>query len=165
MITSSLGDINHMDGSTVFIFPPGCVTPALGADETSVQRLPNLSPAAQRYLDRLGMGVEDLFYHVLAVLHDPTYRRANAGALRMEWPRIPLPGWTEFSAPALRRGGSRTAPTVAVNGNAPSADQSVIPAEPGIQTPTDAADPSVIPVKTRPVPGRGIHPPSAAAKP
>ena len=47
----------------------------------------------QHYLDRLGLGVEDLFYHVLATLHDPAYRKANAGALRMEWPRIPLPGW------------------------------------------------------------------------
>ena len=47
----------------------------------------------QHYLDRLGLGVEDLFYHVLAVLNDPAYRAANAGALRMEWPRIPLPGW------------------------------------------------------------------------
>ena len=56
---------------------------------------PNLSPAAERYLDRLGMGVEDLFHHVLAVLHDPAYREANAGALRMEWPRIPLPGWPD----------------------------------------------------------------------
>ena len=136
----------------------------LGADGNGGQRVPNLSSDAQRYLDRLGMGVEDLFYHVLAVLHDPGYRRNNAGALRMEWPRIPLPGWTEFSAPALRRGGSRTAPTVAVNGNAPSADQSVIPTQAGIQTPTETADSSVIPVKTRPVPGRGIHPPSDAAQ-
>ena len=47
----------------------------------------------QHYLDRLGAGVEDLFHHVLAVLHDPSYREANAGALRMEWPRIPLPDW------------------------------------------------------------------------
>ena len=54
---------------------------------------PNLSDAAERYLERLGMGVEDLFHHALAVLHDPAYRDANAGALRMEWPRIPLPGW------------------------------------------------------------------------
>ena len=30
---------------------------------------------------------------MLAVLHDPAYREANADALRMEWPRIPLPGW------------------------------------------------------------------------
>ena len=61
------------------------------------QRHPNLSPAAQRYLERLNATVEDLFHHVLAVLHDPTYREANAGALRMEWPRIPLPGWPDGS--------------------------------------------------------------------
>ena len=53
------------------------------------------SPVAQIYLDRLGAGVEDLFHHVLAVLHDPAYRESNAGALRMEWPRIPLPGWPD----------------------------------------------------------------------
>ena len=58
-----------------------------------VLRRANLSGAAERYLERLGLSVEDLFYHVLATLHDPTYREANAGALRMEWPRIPLPGW------------------------------------------------------------------------
>ena len=56
-------------------------------------RRPNLSEAVQRYLDHLGADVEDLFHHVLAVLHDPAYREDNAGALRMEWPRIPLPGW------------------------------------------------------------------------
>ena len=49
----------------------------------------------QHYLDRLGLGVEDLFYYVLATLHDLAYRQANAGALRMEWPRIPLPGWPD----------------------------------------------------------------------
>ena len=53
----------------------------------------NLSSTARRYLDRLGMSVDDLFHHVLVVLHDPVYREANAGALRMEWPRIPLSGW------------------------------------------------------------------------
>ena len=63
------------------------------------RRRPNLSEAAQRYLDRVGAGVEDLFHHVLAVLHDPDYREANAGALRMEWPRIPLPGWPDGDAP------------------------------------------------------------------
>ncbi len=62
-------------------------------------RRPNLSPAAQRYLERLGATVEDLFHHVLAILHDPAYREANAGALRMEWPRIPLPGWPDGDAP------------------------------------------------------------------
>ena len=62
-------------------------------------RRPNLSAAAQAYLDRLGLGVEDLFHHALATLHDPAYRAANAGALRMEWPRIPLPGWPGDDTP------------------------------------------------------------------
>ncbi|WP_129677218.1 type ISP restriction/modification enzyme [Candidatus Chloroploca sp. Khr17] len=34
---------------------------------------------------------EALFYHTLAVLHAPAYRAENAGALRQDWPRIPLP--------------------------------------------------------------------------
>ena len=57
---------------------------------------PNLSGHAHRYIDRLGIGVKDLFYHVLAVLHDTDYREANADALCLEWPRIPLPGWSEL---------------------------------------------------------------------
>ena len=56
---------------------------------------PNLSSSAQHYLECLGLGVEDLFYHVVATLHSPTYLTANSGALRMEWPRIPLPGWPD----------------------------------------------------------------------
>ncbi len=63
------------------------------ATTDGIRRRPNLSGAAERYLERLSLGVEDLFHHVLAVLHDPAYREANVGALRMEWPRIPLPGW------------------------------------------------------------------------
>ena len=50
---------------------------------------------AQRYLERLGASVEDLFQHVLATLHAPEYRESNAGALKMQWPRIPLPGWPD----------------------------------------------------------------------
>ena len=71
-----------------------------GGIETSTPdpRRVNLANAAQRYLNRLNANVEDLFHYVLAVLHDPTYRAANAGALRMEWPRIPLPGWPDGDA-------------------------------------------------------------------
>ena len=56
---------------------------------------PNLSASAEEYLRETGVPIEDLFHHVVAVLHDPAYREANAGALRMEWPRIPLPGWPD----------------------------------------------------------------------
>ena len=58
----------------------------------------NLSGVAQRYIERFGIRAEDLFHHVLSVLHDPAYRAANAGAFRMEWPRIPLPGWPDGNA-------------------------------------------------------------------
>ena len=75
------------------MFPAWLRDDGLEAGEDGPRRCPNLSGAARRYLDRLSMGVEDLFHHALAVLHDPAYREANAGALRMEWPRIPLAGW------------------------------------------------------------------------
>jgi predicted helicase len=72
----------------------------LGADVVDgTRRRANLTLVAQRYLDRVGAGVEDLFHHVLAMLHDPAYREANAGALRMEWPRVPLPSWPEGDTP------------------------------------------------------------------
>ena len=51
----------------------------------------NVSPAAARHLDRIDASAEDLFYHIVAILHAPPYRRDNAGALRQDWPRIPLP--------------------------------------------------------------------------
>ena len=69
----------------------------LGTDGSNARRA-NLSGTARRYLERLGASVEDLFHHVLATLYDPAYRAENAGALRMEWPRIPLPGWTDGEA-------------------------------------------------------------------
>ena len=72
---------------------PDPVAHGIGSGTGAPHNRPNLSGAAQRYLHSLGLGVEDLFHHVLATLHDPAYREANAGALRMEWPRIPLPDW------------------------------------------------------------------------
>jgi len=55
----------------------------------------NLSPAARGYLAALEGNAEDLFYHVVAVLHAPAYREENAGALRQDWPRVPLPATRE----------------------------------------------------------------------
>ncbi len=81
----------HLIERTAFMFPAWLM------DDGDVRRA-NLSGAACRYLGRLGRDVEDLFHHVLSILHDPAYREANAGALRMEWPRIPLPGWPDGGA-------------------------------------------------------------------
>ena len=88
---------NFGNGLSSF-FPAYLHDDALGIGSNEIQRRPNLSSAAQRYLHRLGADVGDLFHHVLATLHDPAYREANAGALRMEWPRIPLPGWPDGEA-------------------------------------------------------------------
>ena len=53
----------------------------------------NLTDAAKEFLAdlRLGNKPEELFYHTLAVLHSPEYRNENGGALRQDWPRVPLP--------------------------------------------------------------------------
>ena len=79
----------------IHFFPLWLRDEGLGIEGDGIQRRPNLSGAAQHYLERIGADIEDLFHHVLAVLHDPAYREANAGALRMEWPRIPIPGWPD----------------------------------------------------------------------
>ena len=97
-VIAHIGSLDLMDRSATCI-PAWLRDEGLALDGGGGQRRPNLSDAAQRYLDRLGLGVDDLFHHALAVLHDPAYREANAGALRMEWPRIPLPGWPDGDSP------------------------------------------------------------------
>ena len=55
--------------------------------------VPNLSDRARGYLDDLGVEDEEApFYHAVAVLHAQAYQDENAGALRLDWPRLPLPG-------------------------------------------------------------------------
>ena len=97
-VISEMGCLDLIDRGATCI-PAWLRDEGLALDGGGEQRRPNLSAAALRYLDRLGLGLEDLFHHALAVLHDPAYREANAGALRMEWPRIPLPGWPDGDAP------------------------------------------------------------------
>ena len=95
----SHGTATHLLGSWklgdwgIHFFPLWLRHDGLALDGNGTGRRPNISLETQRYLDSLGIGVEDLFNHVIATLHDSGYRTANAGALRMEWPRIPLPGW------------------------------------------------------------------------
>ena len=94
-LVNALAD-NFGNGFSSF-FPMLLRDNGIGSDAVDARR-PNLSGTAKRYLENLGLDVEDLFHHVLATLHDPAYREANAGALRMEWPRIPLPGWPDGKA-------------------------------------------------------------------
>ena len=51
---------------------------------------PNISEQALAYLGTQHDSAS-LFFHAVAILHAPAYRTENAGALRQDWPRIPLP--------------------------------------------------------------------------
>ena len=97
LVISNIGDLNQMN-SGVYCVPAWLNDNDFGIGGSGIQRRPNLSGAAQSYLKRLGASVEDLFHHILAVLHDPTYNQVNADALRAEGPRIPLPGWPDGEA-------------------------------------------------------------------
>ena len=122
---------------------PGAPSPdaprGIGSDGDGPRRRPNLSAAARRYLEHLGLSVEDLFHHVLAVLHDPAYREANAGALRMEWPRIPLPGWPAPGnagvSPATDRRSEAEGPPPGKAGASPALTRSALPTTPAGETP------------------------------
>ena len=92
-VVRHLGD-NFGNGLSSF-YPAWLRDDGIGSDSSDTRRRSNLSNAARRYLQRVGASVDGLFHYVLAVLHDTAYRAANAGALRMEWPRIPLPGWPD----------------------------------------------------------------------
>ena len=88
----------HLNEWSASMFPAWLQDDSLLADASNSRRRPNLTEPAANYLDSVGANVEDLFHHVVATLHDPHYRTANAGALRMGWPRIPLPGWPDGRA-------------------------------------------------------------------
>jgi hypothetical protein len=93
-VTTVLSD-HHIVESNVSMFPlflippqhPDSLFDTLG--DTSPR--PNMSERAAVYLEEIGATPEDLFHHVVAILHAPDYRAENAGALRQDWPRVPLP--------------------------------------------------------------------------
>ena len=60
-------------------------------DPLRKENVPNLGHLAETYLKHTDATPEDLFFHTLSILHAPKYRAENAGALRQDWPRIPLP--------------------------------------------------------------------------
>ena len=93
LLIRELGDLNEMN-SGIYCVPAWLHDDGFDmSDHNGTQCRPNLSASAAKYLKNVSSGVEDLFHHTLAVLHDPKYHEINGDALRMEWPRIPLPGW------------------------------------------------------------------------
>ncbi len=100
LVISDVGDLNQMN-SGVYCVPvwlpswPRDEGPGPPDDPDDAGLRPNISKAAKCYLEHLGASVEDLFYHSLTMLHNPTYNQVNADALRAEGPRIPLPGWPD----------------------------------------------------------------------
>ncbi|WP_222943133.1 type ISP restriction/modification enzyme [Sphingopyxis sp. OPL5] len=52
----------------------------------------NFVPTMLTWLKEQGHSADELFNHIVATLHAPSYGKANAGALRMDWPRVPLAG-------------------------------------------------------------------------
>ena len=93
VVTQHLGAMHLIERTAVW-FPIYLNYNVPQAGHIGQKRYPNLSGTGHRYLQRIGAEPEDLFHHILAVVHNPAYRKANAGALAMEWPRIPLPGWS-----------------------------------------------------------------------
>jgi hypothetical protein len=65
--------------------------PDLFASNKPVGPQPNLTDFAHKYLASLKCDPEHLFFHIVAALHSPLYRQENSGALRQDWPRVPLP--------------------------------------------------------------------------
>jgi predicted helicase len=55
----------------------------------------NVSVGLNNYLQSVHGTPTDFFFHCVATLHSSSYRAGNAGALRIDWPRIPLPASKE----------------------------------------------------------------------
>jgi hypothetical protein len=94
--TSVLAD-HHLVESNVGMFPlwlkqtPGSAS--LFSESTDGKPTSNLSDKANTYIASIGLAKspELLFFQILAILHAPMYSAENAGALRQDWPRVPLP--------------------------------------------------------------------------
>jgi Type ISP C-terminal specificity domain/N-6 DNA Methylase len=52
----------------------------------------NLKQTTDQWRIAQGLSATDIFYHAVATVHAPAYRKGNDSALRMDWPRVPLAG-------------------------------------------------------------------------
>ncbi|MCY3923467.1 MAG: hypothetical protein OXG27_13895, partial [Chloroflexi bacterium] len=94
----------HLIERGAAMFPLYLRDDQFGDEVDGIKRTANLSELARAYVESMDAAPEDLFHHVLATLHDSAYREANAGGLRMGWPRIPLPDDPADLAQSAARG-------------------------------------------------------------
>lgn len=85
-IASSLAD-NYGNGLSSFF-------PAMLNDGHGALLRPNLRQTADKWRSGKGLAETAIFYHSVATIHAPSYRKAYDDALRADWPRIPLPDET-----------------------------------------------------------------------
>lgn len=52
---------------------------------------PNASASVLAWLAERNLSHADLVAHIVATLHSPSFAAGNAGALQVDWPRIPVP--------------------------------------------------------------------------
>jgi hypothetical protein len=98
-VIKSIGCIDLMDRGAscipLFLKPEEGKLDLFSNDERKLENGLNLnfSDKAVEYLKSIDTiaDAEHLFYHVLAILHASNYASENDGALRQDWPRIPLP--------------------------------------------------------------------------
>lgn len=93
-VTSRTADYNLNEAAAKFfplyLAPEEHSTSLFDTPEDRTPR-PNLSDSAKAYIVEVGGDERELFFHCVAMLHAPAYAIENAGALRQDWPRVPLP--------------------------------------------------------------------------
>ena len=103
MFTTRMGSYHLIERGSQW-FPLYLRDDQFGEPADGVRRTPNLSDLALGYIESHGATPSDLFHHALATLHDPAYRAANVGGLRLGWPRIPLPDDRQTLIASAERG-------------------------------------------------------------
>jgi hypothetical protein len=97
---SSLHIIERSANMFPLLLKPTQRTSLFDAHESPGSASFNISGAASIYLKDVSLDdARYLFFHIIGILHSPAYKNENEGALRQDWPRVPLPG----DAEGLRR--------------------------------------------------------------
>jgi hypothetical protein len=98
LFTTVLGCVDVMGRSAGF-FPmylqPKRGIGTLPGSEADQPGTLNLSRRAFAVVSEIGTAGPVLFYHTLAILHSPNYRREHGAALRQDWPRVMIPATKE----------------------------------------------------------------------